>query len=92
MGYEVVSNIKDRRKYRRFTPMFYMTLEVIGIMEIVLIGYSILGDYLMFKILSIALALLLMTISYNKTKAVYQRSYPYHQPIKIAMQPTFSKF
>lgn len=84
MNYEVVSQIKDRRKYRRFTPLFYMMLEVIGIMEVLFIGYSMMGDYLMFKILSIALLAVLTTISYNKTKAVYQRSYQY---TKISLRP-----
>ncbi len=54
--------------------MIYMSLEMIAIGEGIFIGYAIFGDNPVFKALSVVIFAVLFTISYRKTKNVYERS------------------
>lgn len=91
MNNEVQTSIREKRKYRKYTPIFYMALELIGIGEIFYMGYSVFGNDLVFILFSALLTITLASISLNKTKAVYQRSYQFSQQVNLALQTSFTR-
>lgn len=80
--------MRERRKYRQFAPIFFMGLELIGVFEIILIGYSVFMGNIIYLLVAFTLALILTTISYHKMKMVYHRSYQLMRQTNIAMQST----
>lgn len=71
------SNSKDRRAYRRFTPLFFMLLEMTGVLELLFIGYLIFGDNDIYKAISATIFIALFLVSYTKMSHVYHRSWYY---------------
>ncbi len=68
---------KDRRTYRRFAPLFFMLLEMTGVLELLFIGYLIFGENDVYKAISVTIFVALFLVSYTKMSHVYHRSWYY---------------
>ncbi len=64
--------MKERRKCRRFIPLIYLGLEILGVTEGVLFGYFLFGQNKVYASISLGIAFALVLVSISKTMDVYK--------------------
>lgn len=65
-------NNKDRRKCRKYVPVIYLSLEILGIIEGFLFGYFFFSQNSIYTRIALSIALVLVIMSLYKTADIYK--------------------
>lgn len=68
----MIYNGRDRRKCRKYVPVIYFGLELLGIIEGFLFGYFFFGQSSIYTSIALGIALVLLMVSISKTIGIYE--------------------